>query len=213
MQNIKLIVVEDDPVIKESLETLFEANPLIDLKGVYVSVEAFIDDFGNHNSEDIGIVLLDIGLPGMSGVDGIIPIKEQFPEVDVVMFTTYEEEEKVFAALCNGACSYISKRSSLKNLTDALHIIHRGGSYMSPSIARKVVSHFAPKPKKVKESPLTSRQQQIVECIVDGLSYKMVAQQLNISIETVRDHIKKIYRCLHINSKGELIRRSYEGLI
>ena len=213
MEQIKLAVVEDDPVIKESLETLFNMNRAIDLKIAAGSVELFMDAFEKLNAEDIGMVLLDIGLPGMSGLDGIAKIKTKFPEVDIVMFTTFEEEDKIFKALCNGACSYITKRTSLMKLTEALFTIHRGGSYMSPSIARKVVQYFAPKPKVETKSTLTTRQREIVDLIVEGLSYKMVADKLSISIETVRDHIKKIYRTLHINSKGELIKKSLDGSI
>jgi len=211
MEQINLAVVEDDPVIRESLETLFEMNRAVDLKIAAGSVELFMASFERFKSNDVGMVLLDIGLPGMSGLDGIKKIKEKFPEADIVMFTTFEEEEKIFKALCNGACSYITKRTSLMKLTEALFTIHRGGSYMSPSIARKVVQYFAPKPKSKNDSVLTDRQKQIVENIVDGLSYKMVADKLSISIETVRDHIKKIYRTLHINSKAELIRKSLDG--
>ena len=213
MEQIKLAVVEDDPVIKESLETLFNMNRAIDLKIAAGSVELFMDAFEKLNAEDIGMVLLDIGLPGMSGLDGIAKIKTKFPEVVIVMFTTFEEEDKIFKALCNGACSYITKRTSLMKLTEALFTIHRGGSYMSPSIARKVVQYFAPKPKVETKSTLTTRQREIVDLIVEGLSYKMVADKLSISIETVRDHIKKIYRTLHINSKGELIKKSLDGSI
>ena len=188
-------------------------NRAIDLKIAAGSVELFMDAFEKLNAEDIGMVLLDIGLPGMSGLDGIAKIKTKFPEVDIVMFTTFEEEDKIFKALCNGACSYITKRTSLMKLTEALFTIHRGGSYMSPSIARKVVQYFAPKPKVETKSTLTTRQREIVDLIVEGLSYKMVADKLSISIETVRDHIKKIYRTLHINSKGELIKKSLDGSI
>ena len=211
MEQINLAIVEDDPIIKESLETLFESNRAVALQSSCTSVESFMERFDNFKDTDINMVLLDVGLPGMSGIDGILKIKEKFPEADIVMFTTFEEEEKIFKALCNGACSYISKRTSLARLTEALFIIHRGGSYMSPTIARKVVQHFAPKPVEKEKTILTNRQLEIVDNIVEGLSYKMVADKLSISIETVRDHIKKIYRTLHINSKAELIKRSLDG--
>jgi DNA-binding NarL/FixJ family response regulator len=125
------------------------------------------------------------------------------------MLTTFEEEDKIFKALCAGAVSYISKRTPLTKIEEAIFTIFRGGSYMSPSIARKVISHFNPKPKNTK-TQLTSRQSQIVQGIVDGLSYKMIADKHIISIDTVRDHIKKIYRLLEINSKSELIKKSLD---
>lgn len=207
---IQLAFVEDDPVIHKSLQTLFETHLEIDLVLHVYTVEDFMEGFEKLQSK-IDILLLDIGLPGKSGLEGIPLIKQQIPDVDIVMFTTYEEDDKIFKALCLGACSYITKRTSLKQLIEAIFIIHRGGSYMSPSIARKVVQHFVAKPKK--KSILTDRQQEIVNCIVNGLSYQKIGDQLHISIETVRSHIKKIYRELQINNKADLIRKSLEGEI
>lgn len=206
---IKLAFIEDDPVIHKSLISLFEASIDIELSISTFSVEDFLSELDSAANPDIDILLLDIGLPGKSGIEGIEPIKQKIPFIDIVMFTTYEEEDKIFKALCLGACSYISKRTSLKQLLEAIYIISRGGSYMSPSIARKVVSYFTPKPKC--KSLLTDRQKEIVTHIVDGLSYQKVADQLHISIETVRSHIKKIYKDLQIKSKAELIRKSLEG--
>lgn len=205
---IKLAFIEDDAVIHKSLQALFEQSLEIELVLDEYSLEDFLEKI-NANTPEIDILLLDIGLPGKSGIEGIQPIKQKMPTLDIVMFTTFEEEEKIFKALCLGACSYITKRTSLKQLIEAIFIIHRGGSYMSPSIARKVVQHFVAKPKK--ESILTERQKEIVKYIVDGLSYQKVADSLHISIETVRSHIKKIYKVLHIKSKAELIRKSLEG--
>ena len=207
---INLAFVEDDPIIHKSLVTLFESSIDIELVFHVFSMEEFISKVNTLRST-VDIILLDIGLPGKSGIEGISFIKQKLPEVDIVMFTTFEEEDKIFNALCLGACSYITKRTSLKQLVEAIHIIYRGGSYMSPSIARKVVQHFLVKPKE--KFKLTHRQKEIVTCIVDGLSYQKVADQLHISIETVRSHIKKIYKDLHIKSKVELIRKSLEGEI
>jgi DNA-binding NarL/FixJ family response regulator len=120
------------------------------------------------------------------------------------MLTTFEDNEKIFAALCAGAVSYLSKQSSLASIYDCISTVASGGSYMSPGIARKVIQHFTPTTKTI--NPLTTRQQEIVSAIVDGLSYKMVGDKLGISLDTVRTHIMQIYRELNINSKGELIK-------
>jgi DNA-binding NarL/FixJ family response regulator len=146
----------------------------------------------------------------MSGLEGIKPIQDIYPELSIIMLTTFEEDDKIFKALCAGAVSYISKRTPLSKIEEAVFTIANGGSYMSPSIARKVIAHFSPKPKTV-DSKLTPRQLQVVEGIVDGLSYKMIADKYLISIDTVRHHIKTIYRLLEINSKGQLIRKSLDG--
>lgn len=205
MESIHLAIIEDDPIIRESLEVFLGANPSIEIEFIAESVEDFLGALKVARNPKIDLMLLDIGLPGISGLEGIRPIKRKLPNLEIIMLTTYEEEEKIFKALCAGAVSYLSKRTPLPKIQEALFTIHRGGSYMSPSIARKVVQYFAPKQKK--EETLTARQQQIVQGVVDGLSYKMIGDKYMISLDTVRDHIKKIYKALQINSKSELVRK------
>ncbi len=212
MKTITLAIVEDDPVVKESLQTFFGGNQQFELVAISNSVEDFLRTLSSDAQLLPQILLLDIQLPGMTGIAGIPFIRERLPAVNIIMLTTFEDSEKIFAALCAGACSYLSKQTSLVNIREAVLTVSRGGSYMSPSVARKVVEHFAPKPKK-DTSVLTDRQYEIVRCIVDGLSYKMIANRLEISIDTVRTHIMNIYRALNINSKGELIRRSLDGRV
>ena len=209
MKPIALAIVEDDPIIRESLRTFLGGDPQFDLLYTAVSMEDFLQTLEQDARIVPSVIMLDIQLPGQSGIEGIPAIKKLRPGVDIIMLTTFEESEKIFAALCAGACSYLSKRVSLVTIRDAILTVHRGGSYMSPSIARKVVEHFAPMPKK-EDGPLTSRQQEIVDCIVNGLSYKMAADKLGISLDTVRTHIKHIYQILEINSKGELIKKTFD---
>lgn len=211
MPDIHLALVEDDPTIRQSLQTFLDRCPGLQVTHLAGSVEAFLAHLDRHALPAIDIVLLDIGLPGMSGLEGIRPIQQALPETSIVMLTTYEEDDKIFKALCAGAVSYLSKRTSLPKIQEAIHVIHQGGSYMSPAIARKVVAYFAPKP--ATPGQLSSRQREIVEGIMAGLSYKLIADQLMISIDTVRDHIKKIYKTLNIHSKGELLRKAYDGEI
>lgn len=209
MESIHLAIIEDDPVVRESLESFLGANLAIQIMYIAESVEIFLNVLKVTRNPQIDLLLLDIGLPGISGLEAIRPIKKLLPKTDIVMLTTYEEDDKIFKALCAGAVSYLTKRTPLSKIQEAIFTIHRGGSYMSPSIARKVVEYFLPKEKK--ESPLTARQKQIVQGIVDGLSYKMIGEKYMISLDTVRDHIKKIYKALEINSKSELIRKSMDG--
>lgn len=210
MNTINLAIVEDDPVVMESLQLFFGGNPQFALQGVSNSVEGFLKSLQSPDPPSPDILLLDIQLPGMTGIAGIPFIRERLPHIDIIMLTTFEDTEKIFAALCAGACSYLSKQTSLVNIREAVLTVRRGGSYMSPSVARKVVEHFTPKPRKA-ENILTSRQLEIVQGIVDGLSYKMIAARLDISIDTVRTHIMKIYRALNINSKGQLIKKALDG--
>lgn len=211
MEQINLAIIEDDPLIQESLEGYLGANTAISINVVAGSVEDFLEKT-KVLPPAVNIILLDIGLPGMSGLEGIRHIRLVFPEADIIMLTTFEEDDKIFKALCAGACSYISKRTSLVHIQEALFVVRRGGSYMSPSIARKIAQHFMPKERKA-EDLLSPRQKQIVDGIVEGYSYKMIADKLSISLDTVRDHIKRIYRALEVNSKAEIIRKSLEGEI
>ena len=131
------------------------------------------------------------------------------PEVDIIMLTTFEDNDSIFKALCAGACSYLSKKTPLKKIQEAVEVVNSGGSYMSPSIARKIVNHYAPR--STKKSVLSSRENDVVRGIVAGKSYKMIADDLHVSINTIRTHIKNIYKTLGINSKAELIRKSYDN--
>ncbi len=210
MKTINLAIVEDDILIRESLESYLGDNRSINIQFIATSVEDFLNAIKVAREPQVDVMLLDIGLPGMSGLEGISHIKKLLPKTNIIMLTTYEEDEKIFKALCAGAVSYISKRTPLTKIEEAITTIFFGGSYMSPSIARKVINYFGPNKEEKGMNSLTSRQLQIVECVVDGLSYKMIANKLLISIDTVRDHIKKIYRLLNINSKAELIKKSYE---
>lgn len=211
MENIHLAIVEDDTIIRESLESFLSAHPALQFSVVASSVEDFLEKATNAiRPPKIDVLLLDIGLPGMTGIEGIRYIRQKFPDTDIVMLTTFEEDDKIFKSLCSGACSYITKRTPLPTIQDAIFTVHRGGSFMSPSIARKIAQHFMPKQRKETDI-LSPRQQQIVEGLVDGLSYKLIADKLSISIDTVRDHIKHIYRALEVNSKAEVIRRVLDG--
>jgi DNA-binding NarL/FixJ family response regulator len=210
MKTTAVGIVEDEPIVRESLVTFFDDQPNLEVVCQVQSLEEFQEYYadGSHQAPDV--LLLDVGLPGMSGLEGIRVIKKMMNDTDIIMLTTYEESDIIFKALCAGACSYLSKRSSLSQILEAITVVHNGGSYMSPSIARKVVTYFSPSDNSKKEL-LTPRQQQIVAGLVDGLSYKMIADKYLVSIETVRDHIKKIYKKLQINSKAELIKLSVDG--
>lgn len=212
MSVIRIGLVEDQPMVIENLTAFFEQLPIFDLVISVTSVEAFQKE--GAMALPIDILLLDIGLPGKSGIEGIPIIKKIATSIDIVMLSSYEDADRIFNALQAGAVGYISKKSSLIKIKEAIEIIHRGGSYMSPTIARKVIGFFEPKPKNIKrDSILTERQQQIVGGLADGLSYKMIAGKYSISLETVRDHIKKIYKKLGVNSKAEVISKRLKGEI
>lgn len=206
MEPIGLSIVEDNDVVRESLQAFFGNDPAFAVLGAAVSVESFLEQLDGDERPAPDILLLDIQLPGVSGIAGIPAIRERLPGVDIVILTTFEDSEQIFAALCAGACSYITKQAALTEIREALRTVRAGGSYMSPGVARKIVAHFQPGAH-APDAALTPRQREIVQGIVDGLSYKMVADRLDISLDTVRSHIMHIYRTLNINSKSELVKR------
>ena len=140
-------------------------------------------------------------------------INGKYPGINIIMFTIYIDSHKIFDSLCAGASGYLLKNTSFPEMKQAIEIIHSGGSMMSPPIARKVMEHFHAGRKKQTKSPLTDKEKEIVQGLVDGLSYKMIAGSASISIETVRSHIKNIYKKLHVHSKADVIRKSLSGEI
>lgn len=211
MKTINLAIVEDESVIRESLIDFMSANPVFNIRWAEESVEDFLNSIKLQPQHVPDIMLLDIQLPGMTGLEGIRWIKDKLPETEIIMLTTFEDAESIFKALREGASSYISKKTSLKHIMDAILVVSRGGSFMSPTIARKVVQHF--NPVKKRETLLSPRHQQIVQCILKGKSYQQIADELFISIDTVRSHIKKIYKMLNVNTKTALINKSMRGEI
>lgn len=206
-----LVIVEDNDSMRESLSLFVSAKTAISVIADFSSVEDLLDH--TFTERVPSLMILDVGLPGMTGIEGIPHIKSKFPDVNIIMLTTYEEDDKIFAALSAGACSYISKRTPLPKIMEALNIVANGGSYMSPSIARKVASFFNKKENAKIKTPLSIRQKEIVEHIVAGHTYLEIAKLCFISINTVRSHIKKIYEILQINSKVSLLTKYHGGEI
>jgi DNA-binding NarL/FixJ family response regulator len=204
---IHVAIIEDDTLVRESLAEFLGNEPGICCALVADSVENFLAKA--EHVPHLDIVLSDIGLPGINGLKAIPLIKKKYENASVVMISVYADNDRIFHALCAGAVGYLQKGAPLSEVVISIKIIYNGGSVMSPLIARKVVEYFAPR--RTYNDTLTARERQVITAIVDGLSYKMIAQRLNISLETVRQHIKNIYRKLQLNSKGELISRSARG--
>jgi len=212
MDALKISMIEDVEDILNSVTKYISFHEEFEVQEVFSSIESFQHHVTLHPEFIADIILLDIGLPGMSGLDGISHIIKVLPDIDIIMLTTYEEEEVILKALCSGACSYISKKASLKQIVDAIRIVAKGGSYMSPSIAREIVNHLLGGPKEVKNS-LTERQNQILKSLSEGKSYRHISEELFISVETVRSHIKKLYRQLQVSNKAEAISLYLQGKI
>ena len=207
---IKIGIVEDDNFIRESFHTFLARQEEFDVTLVTDSVEIFIASLNSDNSPSI--LLLDINLPGMTGIEGIPYIRESLPDVEVIMITVLNDNESIFQALCAGAAGYLAKDTPFDKLKEAIQVLNAGGSVLTPGIARKVIQHFQPA-RTVNNESLTQKEREVVQGIIDGLSYKLIADKCGISIDTVRTHIRKIYRKLRINSKGELMMKFHKGAI
>lgn len=203
-------IIEDDNQIRTLLQQYLDRQPGFSCTLVSNSVERFRKALLPDNEPDV--LLMDIGLPGMSGIDGMKLIKQDYPDIDIIMLTVYNDADKIFQSLCAGATGYLLKNTPLEEIKEGIELLARGGSPMSPQIARKVIDFFSTEKKKV-TSPLSEKEKEIVIGLVDGLSYKLIADRMSISLETVRFHIKNIYRKLHVHSKAEVISKSLKGEI
>jgi DNA-binding NarL/FixJ family response regulator len=212
MKKTRISIIEDNKVVRDNVSKFIGFHEEFELSMVYGSVESFLHALTINPTLQSDILLLDIGLPGLSGLEAIPLILEKMPQQDIIMLTTYEEEDVILKALCSGACSYISKKASLEEIVDALRIVANGGSYMSPSVAREIVNHLMGG-RVSKATILSDRQKEILEKLVDGKSYGVISNELFISIETVRTHVKKLYKVLQVNNKTEAITQYMKGHI
>jgi len=208
---INIALIEDDieigDAIRDYLNSISEFRCVVNTD----SVERFLNHLNDDNVPDV--ILMDIGLPGMSGIEGIKFIKEKYPDIDIIMLTIHYDSHHIFQSLCAGASGYLLKNLPFPEIKQSIEMLYAGGAPMSPQIARKVIHYFQPKKSKEIKSPLTSKEKEIVVGLVDGLSYKMIADRMYISVETVRSHIKNIYKKLHVHNKADVIRKSFHGEI
>ncbi|MBN1408874.1 MAG: response regulator transcription factor [Calditrichaceae bacterium] len=207
---IRVGIVEDDKEIRGAVKEYLDDQPDFSCSLACESVELFINQLNEETLPDI--ILMDIGLPGMSGIKGTKLIKAKYPDINLIVFTVYHDSDKIFQSLCAGASGYLLKNAPFSEIKQAITIVHEGGASMSPQIARNVIDFFQG-PKRKPDSVLTDKEREIVMGLVDGMSYQMIADQSYISIETVRSHIKSIYKKLQVHSKAELIKKSFEGSI
>jgi DNA-binding NarL/FixJ family response regulator len=202
-ETIHVAIVEDDLEISRTLGLIIDGTPGFICKHIFESCEKAIQVLPDIY---VDVVLMDIQLPGITGIAGIKKLKPKMPDTDFIMLTIQQDDESVFDSLCAGASGYLVKDISPTELLKSIEEVNKGGSPMSSSIARKVISSFlnnAP-------SPLTNRETEILKLLCDGNNYRIIADQLFISSHTVRTHIKNIYEKLQVNSRAQAVQKAYK---
>jgi DNA-binding NarL/FixJ family response regulator len=203
---INVAIVEDDHEIRESLAILINGTAGFSCVYNFSDCESAIPVIFEDPQD---VVLMDIGLPGISGIEGIRILKEKLPKINILMLTVHGDSKVVFEALCAGACGYLIKDTQPTKLLEAIQEAHYGGAPMSTQIARMVVESFKTTP----HNELTNRETEVLTQLCKGKSYRMIAEALFISEETVRRHIKNIYKKLEVSSKSEAVAKALKEKI
>ena len=203
---IRTAIVEDKRDIREGLAMLINGTPGYRCTGSYASMEEALRNISRELPE---VVLCDIGLPGMSGIEGIRLLKERFPALQLLMLTVYEDDERIFDALCAGAAGYLLKRTPPARLLEALREAVTGGAPMSPEIAARVISLFREiRPPERSDCALTPHELRLLKLIVEGHNYTTAAAELAVSYNTVKFHMRHIYEKLQVHSKSEAVAKA-----
>jgi DNA-binding NarL/FixJ family response regulator len=207
---ISVVIVEDDRTTRQGLGRLIGSTEGFTCAGQYSSVEEALEQ--QTGAPDV--LLLDIHLPGMLGSEGVRVFRERFPGLQVVMLTVFDDADRVFESICNGACGYLLKKTPPARLIDAIREAHQGGAPMTPEIARQVLTLFrrtAPPPKA--EHGLSTREMDVLRLLADGFGYINIGAQLAISVNTVRNHVRSIYDKLHVHTAQEAVSKALRNRI
>jgi DNA-binding NarL/FixJ family response regulator len=203
---IKVAVIEDHHKFRECLEFLLNSTEGYRCVGSFRTMEEALQKIG-HSLPDF--ILLDIGLPGMSGIEGLKILKERYPEVLVMMNTVFDDDDRIFDALCAGACGYLLKKTPPAQLLDSVKQAVAGGAPMSPEVARRVIRLFREiSPPEKEDYHLTPHELRLLQLLSEGHRYKSAAAQLNVSAKTISFHLQKIYEKLHVHSKSEAVSKA-----
>ncbi len=206
MNRIKVIIFDDNDSLRDSVAMLLKESGDFILVGAYADC---LDVTNNIRNTKPDVVIMDIDMPGMNGIEAVKVIRNNFPTVQVLMFTVFDDDEKVFAAIKAGAGGYILKNADPENLLHAISEVYNGGAPMTPGIARKVLLQFQDMlPDENKDYHLSQREKEVLALLVEGHPYKVIGSKLNITYDTVRAHMKKIYEKLHVASMTEAVAKA-----
>ena len=207
---IDLVIYEDNVRLRESLELLLGTDTGFKIAGAFSNCNSVTEQM---ESLDPQLVIMDIDMPGMNGVEGVRRIKTEFPHIKVIMYTVFDDDNRIFDCICNGADGYLLKNTSPLKLIQALQELSEGGAPMSPFVAQKVFQYFRNSKQAKEDFNLTPRETEILDLLVRGNSYKMIADQACISIDTVKKHLQNIYHKLHVNCGTEAVVKALQHKI
>lgn len=205
---INVAIVEDNKTIREGLSALVNGTEGFKCKGSYPNCETFLDELESLN---VDVILMDIGLPGMNGIEGVKKAKQINPDISILMLTVYEESEIVYEALCAGAYGYLVKKTPPSRLIEAIKEVYEGGSPMSSRIARQVITSFQTYNNGHtvdSQYNLSNREKEVLKHLGEGSNYQEIANELFISVDTVRHHIRNIYKKLQVHSQSEAVAKA-----
>ena len=206
---IRIVIFEDNHFLRESLASLLNKHEDFQVAGQYEDCMTAAEVIRRDNPD---VVLMDIDMPGMSGITGVAKVKEAKPETAVIIYTVFEDDEKLFQCLCAGANGYLLKRTQPKKLFDAIHEVLEGGAPMSPQIARKVLNTFHQHPTHIRYA-LTPRETEVLQYLTKGYGSKQIGAEMFLSSETIRSYLKNIYQKLHVNCGKEAIVKALQERI
>lgn len=206
----KLVIFEDNARLRGSLELLLNDEILFKVVGAYNDCRNAVQVIEDTGAE---LVVMDIDMPGITGLEGVEQIKAVYPDVKIVMHTVFDDDTRIFDSLCKGADGYLLKNTPPMQLIQSLEEVMKGGAPMSPFVAQKVFQYFRQKPVVNDSYHLTAREKEVLELLVKGNSYKMIAHTCGVSIDTVKRHLQNIYHKLHVNCGTEAVAKAIQHKI
>lgn len=208
IKSLRIICFDDNANIRDSVSMLLSTTNHIQVVAAFESYDGIIEKIDALKPD---VVLMDIDMPPVSGIEAVKLVRKHYTDLPILMLTGFEDDEKVFSSLCSGANGYVLKNANMQSLIQYIDEVHLGGAPMTPIIARKVLTQFA-KVQPIKQQGenynLSNREKDVLELLVKGKSYKMIADELSVSYETVHSHIRKIYQKLQVNSVGEAVSKT-----
>ncbi len=207
MHRIKVCIVEDLKDVRDGIVSLLALDQRFEVLAAYSTAEKAAEELPAWQPE---IVIMDINLPGMSGIECILKVKEHLPNTQFMMFTIYEDDEKVFDALSAGASGYLLKKTPLVKIVESIIELHEGGSPMSTQIARKVIQSIQKTNTRIEhDNVLTTKEHEVLELLAKGHLYKEIADKQNVTVSTIKKHIHNIYQKLHVSNRTEALNKIY----